>query len=647
MCGIVGKIYRDPARQVSPELLARMQACIEHRGRDQAGAYNQAPAGLGFQRLAIIDVSSGQQPMANEDGSVVVVYNGEIYNFPELRAELQSLGHQFKTQSDTETIVHGYEQWGTDVCNRLRGMFAFAIYDRRHRRVLLARDRVGKKPLYYAILNQGTPEESLVFASELKALLADPDFPRDLEPVALNHYLTYQYVPSPWSIFRAARKLPPAHWLTWENGSTAMGQYWDLEYTPKQSISEDDAIEQTAHHLSEATRIRLMSEVPLGCFLSGGIDSSLVAATMRQHLPGELRTFSIGFREEKYNELPYSRQVADLLGTRHEEFVVEPDALSIIGKLAWHFDEPFADSSALPTWYLSEMTGRHVTVALNGDGGDESFAGYERYRLVPRWEAYGRVPSPLRHLAGAGLAAASAVGLGGNQLRRAAHLNRLSLESADRQYVHFLTYFTTYHKRQLYTPEFLRQFSEDELDSETLTAWIAEEFDMPSPIDRRMKMDILTYLPGALLPKVDRMTMAHSVEGRSPFLDHQLMEFAATLPAEMKLKDGQLKYLLKKLGLRHFSEDFLNRPKQGFGVPLGDWFRGELREFTRETLLSDAALSRGWFRRDYIEVLLNEHQTGRQAHEYRIWALLMLEVWANTFLDRQNCLAGPIRFGNI
>jgi asparagine synthase (glutamine-hydrolysing) len=521
-------------------------------------------------------------------------------------------------------------------------MFAFAIFDRPRRRVMLARDRVGKKPLYYGILRQGAPEESLVFASELKSLLADPDFPRDIEPLAINHYLTYQYVPAPWSIFKEARKLPPAHWLLYENGSTTLAQYWDLEYLPKQDISPEEAIEQSMHHLDEATRIRLMSEVPLGCFLSGGIDSSLVATMMRRHVTGDLRTFSIGFREEKFNELPYARQVADLLGTRHEEFVVEPDALSVIGKLAWHFDEPFADSSALPTWYLSEMTRRHVTVALNGDGGDESFAGYERYRLMPRWQAYGRVPRPLRHLARGALAAATTAGLGGNQLRRAAHLNKLSLESADRQYVHFLTYFTTYHKQQLYTPQFLRQFSPSELDSENMTAWIADEFDMPDPVDRRMKMDILTYLPGALLPKVDRMTMAHSLEGRSPFLDHRLMEFAATLPADMKLRDGQLKWILKQAGLKFFSAEFLNRPKQGFGVPLADWFRGELREFTRETLLSEQALGRGWFRRDYIEKLLTEHELSRQGHEYRIWALLMLEVWAKTFVDRTNLLAGPI-----
>lgn len=631
MCGITGKVYRDPARPVDPQLLARMQQCMIHRGPDEAGVYNEAPVGFGFQRLAIIDLSSGQQPMANEDGSIRIVFNGEIYNFQDLRAELEGLGHVFRTHSDTETIVHGYEQWGTGVCERLRGMFAFAIFDRPRKRLMLARDRVGKKPLYYSILGQGTANESLIFASELKSLLTDPDFPRDVDPEAINHYLTYQYVPHPWSIFRQARKLPPAHWLLYENGSTSMAQYWELDYLPKQNLSEEEAIEQSLHHLDEATRIRLVSEVPLGCFLSGGIDSSLVAAMMRRHTSGELRTFSIGFKEEQFNELPYARQVADLLGTRHEEFVVEPDALAIIGRLAWHFDEPFADGSILANWYLAEMTSRHVTVALNGDGGDESFAGYERYRLSPRWEKYARLPRAARLAAGAALAAGSALGLG-SQVQRAAHLNRLSLASADRQYVHFLTYFTSYHKRQLYTRNFMESLGGN-LESEELSAWIAEEFDMPSPVDRRMKMDILTYLPGALLPKVDRITMAHSLEGRSPFLDHKLMEFAATLPAEMKLKDGQLKWILKQAGLKFFTKEFLNRPKQGFGVPLGDWFRGELKDFARETLLSDKAIGRGWFQREAVEKLLTDHAIGRASHEYRIWALIMLEIWAQTFMD--------------
>lgn len=644
MCGITGKIYRDPAREVNADLIARMKRCIIHRGPDEDGTYLKAPAGLGFQRLAIIDVSAGHQPMTNEDGSIVVVFNGEIYNFQELREQLIARGHTFRTHSDTETIVHGYEEWGTAVCEHLRGMFAFAVYDHARGRTMLARDRVGKKPLYYAVLKQGGPDEALIFGSELKSLLADPHLEREVDHGALNHYLTYQYVPHPWSIFKQARKLPPGHWLLYEKGSVTLSSYWDLEYLPKRDVSEAEAIEQSMALLDEATRIRLVSEVPLGCFLSGGIDSSLVAAMMRRHITGELRTFSIGFREEKFNELPYARQVAEILGTRHEEFVVEPHALEVIGKLAWHFDEPFADSSALPTWYLSEMTRRHVTVALNGDGGDESFAGYERYRLAPGWQKYARVPRALRHAAGGVLGAACALGAGGNQLRRAAFLNRLSLENADRQYVHFLTYFTTYHKRQLYTPAFMESLRGEVLDSEQLTAWIAEEFDMPDPVDRRMKMDILTYLPGALLPKVDRMTMANSLEGRSPFLDHHLMEYAATLPAGLKLKDGQLKWILKQAGLKFFTSEFLNRPKQGFGVPLGDWFRGELRQFTRETLLSSRALGRGWFEKGYIQTLLTEHDNRTQAHEYRIWALLMLEIWAQTFLDQPDPLSGPLSF---
>ena len=641
MCGITGKVYRDVNRPVEAELIARMKQCMAHRGPDEDGAYLQAPVGFGFQRLAIIDVSTGHQPMTNEDGSVVIVYNGEIYNFQELREQLLAHGHEFRTQSDTEVIVHGYEQWGTDVCSRLRGMFAFAIYDRPRQRLMIARDRVGKKPLYYAVLRQGQPDEAVVFASEMKSLLADPAISRDIDLTALNHYLTYQYVPQPWSIFQQIRKLPPAHWMTFERGSTTTSAYWELDYLPKSGISEQEAIEGAIHHLDEATRLRLVSEVPLGCFLSGGIDSSLVAATMRRHITGDLRTFSIGFNEEKFNELPYAREVADLLGTRHQEFIVKADALSVLGKIAWHFDEPFADSSALPTWYLAEMTRQHVTVALNGDGGDESFAGYHRYKLQSGLERFYKIPRVARQLAQMGLGAVTGLGIGGNQLRRAHFLNGLTLESADRLYVHFLTYFTSYHKQQLYTSDLLRAVGSD-LESERLTEHIAEEFDMPDPIDRRMKMDILTYLPGALLPKVDRMTMAHSLEGRSPFLDHHLMEFAATLPAGLKMKDGQLKYILKQVGLRHFSEKFLNRPKQGFGIPMGDWFRGELKDFAHDILLSRKALGRGWFNAKYIQILLDEHTHNRQSHEYRIWALVMLEIWAQSFIDRPDPLQGPI-----
>lgn len=645
MCGIVGKVNRDPRRPVDAELIRKMQRCIVHRGPDEEGTWLEAPVGFGFQRLAIIDLAAGHQPMANEDGSVRVVFNGEIYNFPELREKLLAKGHAFTTHSDTETLVHGWEEWGTDLPRRLRGMFAFAVWDARRRTLFLARDRAGKKPLYWAHLRPGTPDECLLFASELKSILADPLFERSLDLEALSHYLTYQYVPHPWSIFEQARKLPPAHWLLWHDGQVRTERYWSLSYEPKQSLTEEEAVEQTLAELDEAVRIRLMSEVPLGCFLSGGLDSSAVVAMMRRHVTGELRTFSIGFREEAYNELPYARQVAERFATRHEEFIVEPDALECLGALAWHFDEPFADSSAIPTYYLARMTRRHVTVALNGDGGDESFAGYARYNGFPLINRYRRLPRPVRWLANGPLQAASALLPGAVKLELLAWLNQATLESEERLYTQSMVMFRRYQKPRLFAPEHRALLAGPAGDSEALTEAVMTDGAARALVDKMMHADIELYLPGALLPKVDRMTMAHSVEGRSPFLDHKLMEFAARLPAGIKFREGRLKHLLKQAMLRFFPAEFLDRPKQGFGVPIGDWFRGELRELTEEMLLGARARGRGLFDPRYVRRLVDHHMTGRQNNQYRLWTLIMFEAWARTFLDRPDPLAGPVDFG--
>lgn len=638
MCGIAGKIYAQRGRQVEPALINRMKQCMFHRGPDETGTYLRGPAGLGFQRLAIIDLASGQQPMMNEDGSVVIVFNGEIYNFEELRAELLANGHQFRTHSDTETIIHGYEQWGTAVASRLRGMFAFTIYDQNHHTVFMARDRTGKKPLYYCHHKEGTAEEALLFASEMKSILAESTLERRVDHTALSHYLTYQYVPHPWSIFEGVHKLPPAHWLLYKDGRITVERYWRLEYLPKVSISEVDAIEQTIEQLDEATRIRLISEVPLGCFLSGGIDSSMVVAMMRRHISGTLRTFSIGFREQKFSELPYARQVADLFSTSHEEFVVEPDAIGCLGELAWHFDEPFADSSALPTYHLSRMTRQHVTVALNGDGGDESFAGYERYAGVASLNRFNNLPHWLRTALRVPVAAGAPLN---HSLRRLQHINNVSLTGPDRAYIEYMVQFREFEKQELLTPGFLASLPEDALHSEVLTLRVMRGRSQAPLVDRKMAGDIAMYLPGALLPKVDRTTMAQSLEGRSPFLDHKLMEFAARLPADLKFKNGRLKHLLKEAALKYFPAEFLNRQKQGFGVPLGSWLRGELRPLMEDYLLGERCRNRGYFNPDYVQNLVQQHLGGRDQH-YRLWSLLMFEVWAHTFIDRADPLSGPI-----
>jgi len=646
MCGIVGKVWREAERPVDADIIARMQRCIVHRGPDEEGAYLAAPVGFGFQRLAIIDVACGHQPMQNDDGSVVLVFNGEIYNFPQLREELEGLGRRFNTRSDTETILRGYEQWGKGVVWRLRGMFAFAIWDRRTRTLLLARDRVGKKPLYFAHFKRGGADESLVFASELKAILADPAARRDVDLPALSHYLTYQYVPHPWSIYQGIEKLPPSHLLTYCDGELKIERYAELTYEPKRSVSLDDAAAEALAQLEEAARVRLMSEVPLGCFLSGGIDSSAVVAMMRKHIAGPLRTFSIGFREEAWNELPYARRVAEQFETQHEEFIVEANALECLGMLAWHFDEPFADTSAIPTYYLSKMTRQHVTVALNGDGGDESFAGYSRYKGFAAFNRYKKIPRALRQLMQKPSAWATAALPSNARLDLLAYANRVSLQPEERIYVETMVIFRDYQKSRLLSPG-VRAALASGGASELITEGIMRDGRARDPIDKMMHADIEMYLPGALLPKVDRMTMAVSLEGRSPFLDAELMQWAARLPADVKFREGETKFLLKYALRDIFPRDFLYRPKMGFGVPIGDWFRGQLKPLLHEMLLGSRARQRGWLDMQYVERLVNDHVSGRHAHPHRLWSLLMLETWAQTFLDRQDPLAGPVEFAKL
>lgn len=642
MCGIVGKVYLDPNRPVEPEIIERMKQCIVHRGPDDHGTHIQKNVGFGFQRLSIIDLATGHQPMLNEDGTVAIVFNGEIYNFLELRKQLLAFGHKFRTRSDTEVILHGYEEWGHNVTTRLRGMFAFAIFDTKTQTLLLARDRVGKKPLYYAIVEPGTKREALVFASELKCLLAEPTFSREVDLVALGHYLTYQYVPHPWSIFQQAKKVEPGNWVEWRNGRLRQERYWNLHYEPKRRVRLEEAIEQGVTLLDEAVKIRLMSEVPLGCFLSGGVDSSTVVAFMRRHVTGPLRTFSIGFEEEKFNELPYARQVAKQFETEHHEMIVRPDALECVARLAWHFDEPFADSSAIPTYYLAKMTRRHVVVALNGDGGDESFAGYVRYLGFPALRAYERIPRLLRRLWAYPLAVASRAFSSSAKLELWNYVNRVSLMPFESRYVQMMVIFRDYQKRELFLNRHRHRLNGPMADSEFLTEATMLNGTACEPIDRMMFADVMLYLPGALLPKVDRTTMAVSLEGRSPLLDHILMEWAARLPADIKFPDGQLKYLLKQIAGRFFTDEFLNRPKQGFGVPIGLWFRTTLKGLLEDFLLSERSRNRGFFEPSYVKKIVDQHVSGAQNHAHRLWTLLMFEAWARTFLDRSDPLAGPL-----
>ncbi|MFH0793837.1 MAG: asparagine synthase (glutamine-hydrolyzing), partial [bacterium] len=540
--------------------------------------------------------------------------------------------------SDTETILHLYEEKGERCVEDLRGMFAFAIWNEKQQELLLARDRVGKKPLFYA-----TTGRAILFASELKSLLAEPNIGRELSLEALHDYLTFQYIPAPDTIFEQINKLPPAHTLLWRQGNLHIRRYWQLEYEPKLNISEEEACERIRAEIDEAVRIRLESEVPLGCLLSGGIDSSAVVAFMRRHISGPLRTFSIGFEEKTHNELPFARVVAEKFETVHEEFIVRPNAIEVLPKLVWHFDEPYCDSSALPSYYVAEITRRHVTVALNGDGGDESFAGYSRYEGRSIVNRYLRIPTALRRWAvGPTARLLGALFPESTKVEKLNYLNEFSLLSPDRLYAQYMIIFRDYQKPLLYAPQLQWLVQSRDSIQTLLDAYNRES--VKTEIDRKLYCDITTYLPGDLLVKMDRMTMAHSLEGRSPFLDHKLMEFAARIPAELKFKGGTLKYILKKALepiLPH--EEVLYRPKQGFGVPLTDWFQKDLQGFLREVLLSDEARKRGFFRPRFVRKLIDDHVSGQQNHHHRLWSLLCFEIWCRSFLDRPDPTAGPIR----
>jgi asparagine synthase (glutamine-hydrolysing) len=630
MCGICGKINFDPDHTPERALIERMCAALRHRGPDDSGVHSAGRAALGHCRLSIIDLSAaGHQPMCNEDGSVWVVHNGEVYNFPELRAELQAKGHRFSSNTDTEVIIHLYEDMGPACVERLRGMFAFAVWDGRTQELFCARDRVGKKPLVYAETGEG-----FVFASEINALVQDPAISRDINFEALHHYLTYQYVPGPQTIFKQIKKLPPAHTLTVKNGRVSIRRYWELSYEPKtDAADESELIERFSAVFQEAVRIRLRSDVPLGAFLSGGLDSSAIVAQMSALMDRPVKTFAIGFEDQDFNELPYARQVADLFDCEHTEYIVKPDALHVLPDIIRHYGEPYADPSCVPTWYVAELTRRHVTVALNGDGGDESFAGYERYyaNLMAA-----RVPAmlcaPLHALAPFVPHRQARWSL----LRRARRfLGGLHADPAQR-YIGWLCYFTEEMKQDLYDPAFAQVLGA--CDSVKLMAEALQRCRASTLLDQTLSADVAMYLPYDLLVKVDIACMAHALEARSPFLDHELMEFAARLPVNMKLRGAVSKYCLKKAFEKKLPSAILHRKKMGFGVPLQRWFREELRQPVHDVLLNSRTLSRGYFQRTAVEKLLHEHMQGSADHSYRLWALFYLELWHRVVIDESDVL---------
>jgi asparagine synthase (glutamine-hydrolysing) len=616
MCGIAGMASR---LHPDPGLVRRMCEVIVHRGPDGDGFHSDDRAALGMRRLAIIDVATGDQPVYNEDKRVVAVFNGEIYNFAELRRDLERRGHLLRGAGDSECLVHLYEEHGADMVQRLRGMFAFAIWDRDRERLVLARDRVGKKPLYWRC-----DHASIWFGSELKSLARDPGMSREIDPVALHHYLTYQYVPAPWSIYQGVHKLPPGHVLIWERGQVTMRRYWEMDRTPRPVPDERAEEERLRELLLEATRIRMVSERPIGAFLSGGVDSSAVVAAMAMQSSEPVKTFCVGFEDSRYDERHKARMVADRYGTDHHELVVTTNLLDIVPRLAWHFDEPFADSSAIPTFYVAWLSRHHVTVALNGDGGDECFGGYQRYALM---DQAARIPV----LPGA-LAAVSAR-MGGfltersnakSLSRRLGRLMRFVAEHPSRRYPSLMACFTDEQKSEIYSDTLRRRLAG--VDSYGLIQTIFENSSADTDLARVLDVDILTYLPGDLLVKVDITTMANSLEARSPFLDHHLMEWAAGIPIGLNVRAGHTKLLLKRAVAPWLPEELLRYPKQGFGVPLAAWLRGELREMAYDLLTDDTARGRGLFRPAAIRSLLQRHAAGAD-HGSRLWALLQFELW--------------------
>ncbi|MDQ4120857.1 MAG: asparagine synthase (glutamine-hydrolyzing) [Acidobacteriota bacterium] len=624
MCGIVGFINKNGgAKAERAALLEKMCRQIVHRGPDEQGVFLDERAALGMRRLSIIDLKTGQQPIYDCTGNLAIVFNGEIYNFQEIKKDLERRGHNFKTNSDTETIVHLYEEFGSACVEHLRGMFAFAIWDKRAEKLFLARDRAGKKPLFYAQTKNG----DFVFGSESKTLLEHAGIEREISFEALDAFLTFGYVPEEFCIFENIKKLPPAHSLEFQQGKIRVDKYWDFPLrTEKLQASESEIVAELQNLLAESVKNRLISEVPLGAFLSGGVDSSAVVGLMSRFSEKPVKTFSIGFEEDSYDELKFARAAAKHFNTEHHEFVVTPAIVEEIDNLVWHLDEPFADMSALPTFAVAKMAREFVTVALSGDGGDELFAGYSRYVNHFKAGAQQIFPGFVRRNLLSKVAASLPHGARGRN-----YLHNAALDSIEK-YIDSVSHFGALNRRQLYSIDFRRKLNGAFGAGEAVFQRIAGELPADS-LEQLLYLDSKTYLPADILTKVDRMTMAASLEARAPLLDHKLIEFVARIPADLKMRGGETKYIFKQALRGIVPDEILYREKQGFGVPVDVWINEKLCPRIRETLLEGQTAERGFFDLKYIEILLKEHATGRRDHAWRLWQLFVFELWQRRFID--------------
>lgn len=631
MCGIAGEVYADPGAKADGGLVHRMCRSIRYRGPDDHGLIVDGQAALGMVRLAIIDLVTGKQPMANDDGSVIVVFNGEIYNFRELRASLEKGGHHFKTNSDTEVIVHLYEKYRQDFVIHLRGMFGIAIWDKKERKLLLVRDRLGVKPLFYR-LEAG----HLLFGSEIKAILQDPDVPRVANYVGIDQMFRYGYAVPPTTCFDGISELPPASMLTYCEGRCDVRSYWDLHFEVSPSYDEGSACDDLLSLLRESIRLRMISDVPLGALLSGGIDSTMVVALMSEMSEEPVKTFSIGFEDRGFSELPYARQVAERYGTEHHEYVVTPHVADLLPKLICHHDAPFYDTSAIPTYYVCKMAREHVTVALSGDGGDELFAGYNLYMAEKAARYYEQLPSWLR---------AGVIERMANRIPEStSYINKGRVA---REFIRAAT-LDTRGRYERWTSKVKSEIRRDIYQSSTLvnclgdqrSEHIRELFESQpkaTVLNRLLYVDIKTELANDILVKVDRMSMANSLEIRSPLLDHRIHEFAATLPDQAKLKGWTTKYLLKRLAKQYLPRELLKRPKRGFSVPLDRWLREDLGNYAAEILFDHGTHSRGLFNTKAVVQLFKNHAQGLTNHGREIWMLLVTELWHRMYIDRFDC----------